>query len=208
MMKTISKIETFQTYPQGWSFGEGKKFKNKIIRKAIDLVRFSYKVGFREMDAFPGLNGEVMVTLYLDREYWEFTIESEESVTFVYEYDDEMILCKENLSFNNILRKIKNIAIDKFVVPSYKTLRSFNNQLCGSLEFSTSNIMTLESKDLRVWHSNLLPMEESLFFIKNVSCNKNKQSVRILENTTHLQPVANQQFSGNLNKIYSPKNVN
>ena len=208
MIKTIQKIKSFQSYTKGWNFGEGQEFNKKIIKKAIDLVEFSHDCGFQEMDAFPGLNGEIMVTLYLDCEYWEFTIESEKSVTFVYEYDDEVILYKEKLHFNNILRKIKDIAIDKFIVVSHNNLKSFNNKLCSSLEFSTSNIMTGKRKDSTALLSNLPQMEEYPFLVKNVYWSKNRQSVRILGNTIHTQQVANLQFSGNLTKIYSQTNAN
>ncbi|MEZ4733902.1 MAG: hypothetical protein R3E79_42970 [Caldilineaceae bacterium] len=42
-------------------------------------------LGFHETDAFPGLNGEVMVTVYQGSDYWEFTLEPTETITFVYE---------------------------------------------------------------------------------------------------------------------------
>lgn len=208
MIQTIKKINSFRNYVKGWSFGEGQAFNNKIVEKAIDLVKFSSHCGFREMDAFPGLNGEIMVTLYFAQEYWEFTIEPNESVTFVYECDDEVILYKEKLKFKNILERINSIAIEKFIVASHNNMRLFNNKLCGSLEFSTSNITTLERKDLRVLHSNHLLMEASLFSIKNVYWSKNKQFVRILENTTHPPQVAIPRFSGNLKNRYFPTNAN
>jgi hypothetical protein len=92
---TIEKIQSFGDFNQGWSFGEGGPFAPSILLKAMQLIKTAHALGFAETDAFPGLNGEVMVTIYLGADYWEFTIEPDETITFAFEKNDEPIVYVE-----------------------------------------------------------------------------------------------------------------
>jgi len=88
----IEKIQSFGNFTQGWSFGEGVPFAPSILLKAMQLIKTAHALGFAETDAFPGLNGEVLVTIYLEADYWEFTIEPDETVTFAYEKNDKTLI--------------------------------------------------------------------------------------------------------------------
>jgi hypothetical protein len=108
---TIAKIQSFSDFARGWSFGEGVPFAPSILLKATQLIKTAHVLGFQETDVFPGLNGEVMVTIYLGADYWEFTIEPDETVTFAYERDDETILYEEGLPFEFAISSITGIAL-------------------------------------------------------------------------------------------------
>lgn len=109
--RTIEKIQSFSNFTQGWSFGEGVSFTPTILLKATQLIKTAHALGFTETDAFPGLNGEVMVTIYLGADYWEFTLEPDETITFAYEKDDETILYEEGLPFEFAVSSITSIAL-------------------------------------------------------------------------------------------------
>ena len=110
---TSKKIQSFRSLKEGWSFGEGVAFQSQILHKAIQLIKSAHALGFDETDAFPGINGEVMVTLYAGQDYWEFTIEADESVTFVYEAGDETRVYEEGLPFEFAVSMITNIGMQK-----------------------------------------------------------------------------------------------
>ncbi|MDM8553023.1 hypothetical protein QUF72_23295 [Desulfobacterales bacterium HSG2] len=128
---TIAKIKSFERFKPGWSFGEGSGFDENILAKAILLIITAHNFGFKETDAFPGLSSEVMVTLYLKNDHWEFTIEPDECVTFIHEKNDETIIYEEGLSFETAISKLKNIGFEKNLLvlkkkpPDHKKTKPF-----------------------------------------------------------------------------------
>lgn len=110
MQSTLEKIQSFAHFEAGWSFGEGVAFAKNTLNKATQLAKTAHTLGFQETDAFPGLNGEVMVTVYQGNEYWEFTLEPTETITFVYERDEETITYEEGLPFEFAVSLLTNLA--------------------------------------------------------------------------------------------------
>ncbi len=110
MKTTIEKIQSFVQLQPGWSFGEGIGFAQNTLNKAIQLAKSAYTLGFHETDAFPGLNGEVMITVYQSCEYWEFTLQPTETITFVYEKGEETVVYEEGLPFEFAVSVLTNIA--------------------------------------------------------------------------------------------------
>jgi hypothetical protein len=110
MQTTLDKIYGFAQLQPGWSFGEGVAFTQTTLNKALQLAKTAHTLGFHETDAFPGLNGEIMVTVYQGSEYWEFTLQPTETITFVYERDDETITYEEGLPFEFAVSLLTNLA--------------------------------------------------------------------------------------------------
>ena len=88
---TIEKIYDFKKLGNGWHYGEGIPFQESILDDAVSLIEETVKLAFYTTDAFPGLDGEIMCTIYYHDHYLEFTIESDSSVTFIRENGDEEI---------------------------------------------------------------------------------------------------------------------
>jgi len=107
-MKTEKKIQSFKKLEKGWLFGEGISFDESIIDKAIILNREVLKHGFKT-NAFPGIKGEIQITVYFLNHYFEFIIEPDMNITFVYEIDDKEIDYQENLSFESAKNKINKL---------------------------------------------------------------------------------------------------
>jgi hypothetical protein len=102
--------------------------------------------GFTKTNAFPGISGEVQVTIYHGEHYLEFTIEPNGSITFVYEENDEEKVYEEDLSFSEAIKRVD----------------SFKERIWASLGLSTRNIMIPIKSGLTAWPSNLpVPMVES-----------------------------------------------
>lgn len=86
---TIRKIEGFTKLPRGWHYGEGVPASRLSSRRAALLLsRPTMVLASVSTDAFPGINGEVQVTIYHGSTYLELTIEPNGSITFVREQDD------------------------------------------------------------------------------------------------------------------------
>ncbi len=72
------EIESYSRLPNGWNHGEGIRPKRSIIKKALNISRFSYNHSF-QVDTAPGLNGEVQIAISdsnsKDKNYMEITFE-------------------------------------------------------------------------------------------------------------------------------------
>src|SRR5688572_19040410 len=104
---TEKKIQSFKKLENGWHYGEGGPLEQAVIDNAILLNKEAIRLGFYETDAFPGVNGEIMFTIYFGNQYLEFIIEPVGNVTFSYEEEDEEVDYQEGLSFSDARMKIK-----------------------------------------------------------------------------------------------------
>jgi hypothetical protein len=208
---TIAKINSFKDLPENWSFGEGVVFDSSQMEKAINLVNIAYELGLKESDAFPGLNGEIMVTFYDNEDYWELILEPNNSVTYVYERGEDTSLYQEELSFDvafgKLIKSFKNnhlsfypSAIQVFKSaessPKYRFINKSSQpkwRLSGSF---TSDIMIGEKKGLKVQPLRTLQVGEYPFLVENAQQNAQKPSVNISKNSTHPQLVVPRQYSG------------
>lgn len=110
MHTTLEKIQSFARFQHRWSFGEGVAFAQNTLNKAIQLAKTAHTLGFHETDAFPGLGGEIMITVYQGCEYWEFTLQPTDTITFVYEKGEETVIYEEGLPFEFAISLLTNIA--------------------------------------------------------------------------------------------------
>lgn len=95
---TERKIESFQTKQYGWHYGEGVAFERATIDRAISLHREVLCQGSFRTNAFPGLRGQVLVTVYHGNDYLEFSVEPDGTVAFLHEVDDREIDYREKLA--------------------------------------------------------------------------------------------------------------
>ncbi len=104
----ILKLRGFAELPKGWCYGEGIAPSAAVIgwgeRLAIALLRS----GFCELDAFPGLHGEVRVTAYTADDYVELTVETPTAVSVRYERHETVRYEHEDLPPAVALAQIKN----------------------------------------------------------------------------------------------------
>lgn len=106
---TITKIRDFRKLGKGWSYGEGELFNDSIINDAISLIQESLNLSFDTTGAFPGLDGEVICTIYHNNHYLEFIIEIDGDITFSYEINDKEICYQEGLSSQDAKEKIREL---------------------------------------------------------------------------------------------------
>lgn len=113
MMANLAKrkILGFSQLEEGWCFAEGISFSKEILHKALDLYQVSQISNFTSTDAFPGLCGEITLALYHGEHYYEFTIESDFSVTFIHEIGEETCEYTDQLSISEAKKKILKLGV-------------------------------------------------------------------------------------------------
>ena len=136
--QTAEKISGFKQLQNGWHYGEGAPPTDETVNVALALNQEAAAVGFTKTNAFPGIEGEIQVTIYHGPAYLEFTIEPNGRIALVREHDQQEIESEENLSLSSALAKI----------------RSLKGLLWVLSESSIRSTTTQTPELLRVWPSN------------------------------------------------------
>lgn len=107
---TNDKLRSFIRLGRGWYFGEGTNPGQSILSNAISLASLAQLCGW-ETDAFPGISGEVLVSIERGSEYYEIIFELNGSLTVVYEVDGEEVNRTPDLSFDDVITKISENSV-------------------------------------------------------------------------------------------------
>lgn len=161
------KIQDFLTLRQGWCYGDGLSFSRAIADIATQIATRLLSYGFSEMDAFPGLNGEIRVTCYSSEKYLEFTVETVDSITFLFEDGDAEKEYQENITLAECFRKI-----DKY------------SQLCRTFALFTKDTLISVKGDSKALHSIPHQTEEFQFSVTIAPWKSADKSVNIFAFTT------------------------
>jgi hypothetical protein len=104
------KIISFLDLKPGWDSGKGVPPSQENIRKALRLADLA---SFWDLatDVFPGTDGEIMVTVYHNDDYWEFTIEKDGAVTAAQELQNKETFLAEGVSFQDALKMLKDFGM-------------------------------------------------------------------------------------------------
>lgn len=73
-IRTLDKIQSFACLPYGWHYGSGEPLSPQTIGYAIAWLRALVEINLVDNDAFPGVDGDVLITVYLDGGNMDFTI--------------------------------------------------------------------------------------------------------------------------------------
>lgn len=167
---TKKKILDFKNLEKGWCYGEGELFEDHVIRKSVELHKEAINQGFLETDAFPGTNGEIRITIYLDEDYFEFTLDSNEKLAFVHEKGNEEILSEESLSLEKAKKKIRDI-------------RDIRKEKCIIFDSFIKNFTIQDFKDSKVWLSGTqVPTE--VYLLSATSAYYNRIQFASIQNST------------------------
>jgi hypothetical protein len=176
---TEQKINSFKDLPIGWHYGSGIPPSDKILALANQLNRYAGLMNFEATDAFPGIDGEVMLTVYDGDIYLEFSIELNGLINYVREQSDEEVDSREQISLHEAINYIEKIGILK----------------CRSSVSFTPNITIRERKDSRVPRLSRVKPIESQFSMRNVQFKQVEAYARTYESST-LQLQENHRYSG------------
>lgn len=108
MMGTTEKrILEFRELEPGWHYGEGGPASETAIENAIRLDKQVHSLGYIPTNCFPGVSGEVMLTVYYLQHYLEFTCGADGTVVVVEEYGEEELSYVEGMSLQAAEAKLR-----------------------------------------------------------------------------------------------------
>lgn len=140
---TRRKIDGLERYESGWHYGEGKGFGESVIHDIHVLYDEALENGLYEADVFPGLDGEVMFSIYDSGHYLEFTV-SESEIEYLKERDKKE-LCRGSLTLEE----------------AKAAIREFRKELWSLSGLSVSTTMIVGSENSRSSHlSEAVPVVE------------------------------------------------
>lgn len=164
---TTRKIKSFRDRKPGWHYGGGVPPTEEIAKKAISISDLAAQLGYAS-DAFPGIDGEIMVAVYHKPGHLEFTVEVNGRITFAREQDEEEVVYREGCTLNDAL----------------KELRKFGKRIWNLSEIFTRTITIQPSNVSQVWHLETHQVPGSPLFPENVSRTSEIPSVSISGSTT------------------------
>jgi len=106
---TQRRIAKFALMEQGWSYGEGEPFAPDVVARALEVHRAMVANGFYNTDAFPGLSGEIVVTLYDGDDYVEVEVRPDLRLDFLWERQGEELEAVEDLGFGDVKRYLSQL---------------------------------------------------------------------------------------------------
>jgi hypothetical protein len=106
--------------PTGWHYGDGVAASSDTESIALSIQTEAVIVGVMQMDAFPGINGEIRVTLY-EPDYLEFTVEKDGRITFLEERNGEETDYQPNLTLQETLSIIREAGRKLWASFAYST---------------------------------------------------------------------------------------
>lgn len=110
LLDTEAKIESFSQYADGWCYGEGLSFSDEVRQAAIELNNTALLVGLLNTDAFPGPDGEILVSIYHNNINIDIYIFPNLVATFVKEENNTEVEREEEISLDEAEAKIIEFA--------------------------------------------------------------------------------------------------
>jgi hypothetical protein len=173
------KIREFAELRDGWCYGEGHPPSESTVKAALELNKWAIRLGLGRTNAFPGLDGEITVVVYVGDHDYEFRVESDGQVSYQHDLDGNM-LEQRLLS----LKEAKSL-IQKIAPPLAWTI----------FDFSTPDITT-KRESVSVETHLVLSKVVSPSSVRAVSRTRDRVFVRTYASTTESQPLGSLQSSG------------
>lgn len=86
--RTLHKLDSFRNLPTGWSYGRGGPISEDVISDAKEIYESLVGLGLSRTNAFPGTDGEILVTAYHGSHYVSITIEKNHLFSYRHEQGD------------------------------------------------------------------------------------------------------------------------
>jgi len=107
---TAQKIATFSSLPLGWHYGAGTAISDDNIAAAQSLLDVLLLNGLTRTDAFPGSDGEILLTAYFGTHYIALTVATPDDIAFNHDHADDEISAREGLNLREAKKSIEDAA--------------------------------------------------------------------------------------------------
>jgi hypothetical protein len=136
------KLDSLANLKAGWHYGSGKAIHPASTSLGRLLANHASRLGIETVDAFPGTDGDLTISVYRGGEEFSFTINARGRIEFGSESQE--VPDGEVLDAMQAMARLSELA-------SLKSWKSFS--------LSTSRSMTLNGIAFGAWHSRTPPME-------------------------------------------------
>ena len=194
LVNTVKKIKSFEHLSPGWNYGRGGPISPSVISDATAFLWKFALSGLNDTDAFPGINGEVMVTAYEGEHYVEAIVEADGSISLTYEVNDVENFSKERMDSEEATRKLQEIS----------------GGIWNMFDFCIRTISTptLDKIGSRVWLSEIPLMEVGHPLSNALALTQPAAAfVTTYDVTTPLGLQTNHPFFGNLTKASLQRDI-
>lgn len=186
---TAEKIKSLSSLPAGWHYGQGGPLSDIVINKALEIDSYYRQLGFTTTDAFPGANGELMITAYRGPHCIETVISSDARYSITHERDDTEI----------------STTLDVDELTAKQTIKRIGEEIWRSVG---SSALFMESTTIRggrgLQASRSKTQETAVFlsFSGTAWMPQSDQFVNTSGPTTQRESLANHQFTGSSRNQY------
>jgi hypothetical protein len=191
--ETARKIDSFRHLPRGWHYGAGGPATESAASSAESILWILGLAGVTDTGAFPGADGEVMVTAYVDSYYVEAIAETNGSVSVTYELNDTEIFSQTRMHLEDAISKIREILGGIWSTSAFYT--------------SSTSTVTQRKTVSRVWLSETQQGAVHLLCNAPVLMQQTLQSAITFGDTIPQTWPVNLPFSGFLTRESSQKDV-
>ena len=208
--KTDRKILEFSRYPEGWRYGEGVPFKEETIIMALRLnATLLLYNDTAETDASPGADGSVLIAAACsDSDYWEFTVEPDDTITVSLEQNRDVVRYDEGIPFIAALRIAKNLYSQTILSSAQRRLE----KVCFLSEYSGHKITfklkeknafpAKRSRKLKGGIPRLEKSQVSQLLTESALDPKATQSAHTSKNFTAMSPESPSCFGKQIHQFY------
>lgn len=110
LVVTTRKLSEFGSLQPGWHYGGGVQISQNLIAKARTVAQNAISLGFPETNAFPGVDGGILITVYKGNSTFEIRLFPDGRVRFVKEVDDEDVAFLENVTLERAIELLEGEA--------------------------------------------------------------------------------------------------
>lgn len=173
ILHILEQLESFGSLPTGWNFGAGEASSPLAFRQAVAVLNQASGLGFEDLEAFPGTDGEIQINFYKDNDSLEAIFEIDGTISITLDTGEKSVCLGRDISLKKAVKFLQEFAFDK----------------CHSSVFLTSQTTTaLNTNDLLAWRSD--PPATGLVFRssrRNVASNTVAASVYTQQRTMPAQ---------------------
>lgn len=181
---TAEKILSFRSLPVGWHYGRGGPLSVDVVNRALQIDSYYRQLGFSTTDAFPGADGELMITAYRGPHCIETIISTDLRYSVTHERDDTEISAISDLD-------------DR---AAKQTIRRIGAEIWCSFGLSIQSTTTKRGKGSEASRSKTQPVAEFPSFCESVWRPQRSPFADISEHTTPIL-LENLQSTGNFPKL-------
>jgi hypothetical protein len=128
-------VTGYLSLPDGWHYGEGVAAPMAVVSQILELIDLAEEIAGIRMNTFSGINGEVQLVISANEYIAEYTIESDNLITYTLEYKGGELVYEEGLSLGQAKDRIKK----------------FGTERCHSSDSSTPRTTMTTSEGFPVW---------------------------------------------------------